>query len=196
MRNRAEPWGPFRCQAYLYRLAHFAFRRRRIVLAIWLARRGRRDRHRAGQRRQDQRQLHHPGHRGAERRQRPHGQAAGASAAARPRSSSPPRGTEQGHRPGRQGRDRVALPAQVASSAGLHGRRSVPRQAGVARADKVALGQVQWSARADRCEGRQPQRDEGRDEAGAGRRRTGRVQRQRLSGLAHCRSPSCPNWSA
>ena len=82
------------------------------------------------------------------------------------------------------GGDRVGHGQAHLDSAGLRDHQSLPGPPGVAeRQDRARAGAVVGAG--GRGDGLQPGCRHGRDEAGAGRRRAGRLQRQRLSGLAH-----------
>ena len=179
---------------YLYRLAHFAFRRRRLVLAIWLA---------AaiaaiaiavasGGKTNDNFTI--PG---------TEAQNAAAVLSAKLPAFSGGQSTivfattngttRRSPTAADQGGDRVGHEQAQVDSAGLRRRESLPepswcRPSGT---DRARAGAVVGAG--GRREGRQPQRRQGRDEAGAGRRRAGRVQRQRLSRAGARPSPRRPS---
>jgi len=178
--------------SYLYRLARFAFRRRRLVLALWLiaavaaialARPV------AVRRMTTSRSPH----RGAERVERPDGQAAGVQRWPEHDRLRHHQRQRQGDRCRGQGGDRVGL-TKIKSVPQVSSSPIRSRAIWCHRAARLHSGRCS-GRQGNRCEGRQPRCRQGRREAGAGRRRTGRVQRQRLPGLRTAPSRR-PSWSA
>ena len=177
---------------YLYRLAHFAFRRRRLVLAAWLvtAIAAIAIATASGGKTNDNFTI--PG---------TEAQNAAEVLSAKLPAFSGGQSTIVFATTG--GTAKVTDPApKAAIEPAMSKLRSVPQVSAVvdpfqgrqvSQSGQVALGQVQWSAQGGRREGRQPQRRQGRDEAGAGRRRAGRVQRQRLSRAGARPSPRRPS---